>query len=242
MIVFEICGGNESHPIYQQLEVANGTRQYDFLRSLVVTSLAAGRPFLSGQIVRALNFHAIVCLHAYAGEHRPCEVMVGAPDPGREEPYRPPEHYRVDGLMDEFINIVNREWERTDPVALAAFVLWRLNHIHPFINGNGRSARAASYFVLCVKLGQWLPGKTILPEMLRQQRDRYVRALRQVDVSNKAGSLDLTPLHDLMNELLEVQLNGGDASAAPPASPPTPAPAAGGAPAGPPILPRPGTD
>lgn len=117
--------------------------------------------------------------------------------------------------MDDFINTVNRTWESADALALSAFVLWRLNHIHPFINGNGRTARAASYFVLCVKLGFWLPGATILPELLRRERPRYVEALRAADASIKAGSLDLSQLHALMAELLEEQI----ASAAPPAAP-----------------------
>ena len=55
--------------------------------------------------------------------------------------------------MDDFVNTVNRAWEKADELTLGAYVLWRLNHIHPFINGNGRTARAASYFVICLKLG-----------------------------------------------------------------------------------------
>ena len=148
MILFELTG-SEDHPAYQALEVANGNRQYDFLRSIVDASLAMGRPFLSQTVIKALNFQAITCLHTHAGEYRPCQVSVGD--------YEPPQHFRVPALMEDLVNSVNRMWETADPVALAAFVLWRINHIHPFINGNGRTARAASYFVLCVKIGGWLP-------------------------------------------------------------------------------------
>ncbi|MBL8221394.1 MAG: Fic family protein, partial [Bryobacterales bacterium] len=31
-------------------------------------------------------------------------------------------------------------------------VMWRLNWIHPFFGGNGRTARSASYLVLCASL------------------------------------------------------------------------------------------
>jgi Fic family protein len=117
--------------------------------------------------------------------------------------------------MEEFVNVVNRFWNEADPVVLASFVLWRLNYIHPFINGNGRTARAASYFVLCVKQGQWLPGTTILPELIRLHRDEYVRALEQVDKSVAEGKLDLSPLHGLLSQLLSEQL----ATAAPASSP-----------------------
>ncbi|MBP1873570.1 fido (protein-threonine AMPylation protein) [Ensifer adhaerens] len=198
MILFEITR-NEQHPAYQRLEIENGLRHYDFLRSMVVASLDMGRPFLSQQIMKALNFHAIACLHTHAGEYRPCPVRVGE--------YHPPQHYQVVPLMDDFVNMVNRSWQATDPVAMAAFVLWRLNHIHPFINGNGRTARAAAYFVLCVSAGSWLPGETILPELLRQERAEYVVALQRADAAfDERGEPDLGPLHEMLSRLLSQQL------------------------------------
>lgn len=199
MILHEIVG-SEQHPVYQDLEIANGIRQYDFLRSIVTASLAVQRPFLSSHIIKAFNFQAITCLHTNAGEFRPCPVIVGT--------HQPPEHYRVQALADDFVNIVNRSWETSDAVALAAFVLWRLNYIHPFINGNGRTARAACYFVLCVKAGTWLPGATILPELLRREREKYVEALKEGDASLGTGTLDLSKLHALISSLLEEQLKG----------------------------------
>jgi fido (protein-threonine AMPylation protein) len=197
LILYEILG-REDHPIYRDLEISNGARQYDFLRSLVTASLAVSKPFLSSQLLKALNFQAIACLHINAGDYRPCEVSVGL--------HQPPEQYRVTTLMDDFIHTVNRSWETADAVTLAAFVLWRLNFIHPFINGNGRTARAASYFVLCVKANAWLPGATILPELLRRNRTEYVEALVHADNSLKNGALDLGPLHTLIVRLLKEQL------------------------------------
>lgn len=109
--------------------------------------------------------------------------------------------------MDDLVNMVNRSWEQADPVALSAYVLWRLNHIHPFINGNGRTARAACYFVLCVKSGTWLPGMTILPELICRDRNEYVVALRRVDESLTRGPVDLGPLHELLSRLISEQLS-----------------------------------
>jgi len=199
MILYELVG-TEAHPEYQTLEVSNGVRQYDFLRSIVVASLNMRRPFLSHGIIKALNFHAITCLHTNAGEYRPCPVHVG--------PHEPPEHYRVPSLMEDLVNEVNFGLNTIDPVVLSAYVLWRLNYIHPFINGNGRTARAAAYFILCVKAGGWLPGETILPELLKvRERDAYVLALRHADDSLKSGSVDLGPLHQLITTLLTEQLS-----------------------------------
>ena len=204
MIIFELTG-REDHPVYQQLEVSNGNRQYDFLHSTVLASLAMGRPFLSQHIIKAFNFQAITCLHINAGEYRPCPVSVGA--------HAGPEHYRVPALMDDFVNVVNRNWDQTDAVALATFVLWRLNNIHPFINGNGRTARASCYFVLCVKSGGLLPGQTILPELIRRNRQEHIDALQHAHETFAAtGDPDLAPLHAILTRLIDEQI----ASAGPP--------------------------
>ncbi len=198
MIVFEIVN-REDNQVYKDLEQENGERHYDFLRSVVLSSIALQKPFLSADIIKALNFHAIACLHIHSGEYRPCEVHVGN--------YQPPEYIRVRALMDDFVNTVNRAWDSTEPLALAAYVLWRLNYIHPFINGNGRTARASCYFVLCMKLGSWLPGAVILPELIHRHRENYVVALQKADESWQNGTLDLTLLHDLLAELLQEQLD-----------------------------------
>jgi hypothetical protein len=197
VILFELTG-SEQHPAYQALEISNGNRHYDFLHSIVLASLEVGKPFLSQVVIKALNFHAITCLHINAGEYRPCAVTAGT--------HSPPEHYRVVALMDDFVNTVNRNWENSDAVALATFVLWRLNNIHPFINGNGRTARALCYFVLCVKAGNWLPGTPILPELIRQNHQEYVDALQAGHNSLALGKLDLSLLHALVSRLLTEQM------------------------------------
>jgi Fic family protein len=203
VILFDLVG-SETHPAYVELEIANGNRQYDFISSLVSASLAVQRPFLSQHVIKALNFQAITCLHQHSGEYRPCPVKVGD--------YEPPAHFLVPGLMEDFVNDVNRHWEKTDPIALASFVLWKLNWIHPFINGNGRTGRAAAYFVLCISAGKLLPGTTILPELIRHNRPEYVAALQAVDKSNAEGKLNLQPLADVIGRLVKQQLDSASAS------------------------------
>jgi fido (protein-threonine AMPylation protein) len=215
VIIFELTG-REDHPVYQALEISNGNRQYDFLNSIVLASLAMGRPFLSQHIIQAFNFQAITCLHIKAGEYRPCHVEVGD--------HKPPDFYRVPALMDDFVNIVNRSWDQTDAVVLATYVLWRLNNIHPFINGNGRTARAACYYVLCVKSGGLLPGQITLPELIRRNRQEHIDALQRAHESFAAtGDPDLAPLHAIITRLIDEQIAsagappaGGDAT--PPAA------------------------
>ncbi|MGE0768966.1 MAG: Fic family protein [Hyphomicrobiaceae bacterium] len=194
------------------MAIANGNRHYDFLRSVVLAAVASGKPFISHNIIKALNYHAIVCLHTNPGEYRPWLVQVG-------DDFKPVQHFRVPDLMDDFINTVNVSLSSQDAVGLSAYVLWRLNHIHPFNNGNGRTARAACYFILCVTSGGWLRGAPILPELLVQNRDEYVAALKAADASLPSGGVDLADLHALLVRLLQQQMAS---TGAPPNMPATP--------------------
>jgi Fic/DOC family len=197
LILFDLSG-SEANPVYQSMAISNGDRQFSFLQSLVGAAIASDQHFISDTLLKSLNFHAIACLHTSAGQYRPCQVTVGA--------YVPPPEFQVPGLMENFINTVNRSWETADPIGLSAFVLWRLNHIHPFINGNGRTARAAAYFVLCVKFGGWLKGTPILPARLKLNDPDYVAAIQAADVSLATGQLDLSALHTLISRLLSEQI------------------------------------
>lgn len=205
MILFELCGQTENHPIYQGMSVANGNRHYSFLASAVETALTLPNgDFLSQTLLKAINYHAIACLHPYAGEYRPCSVKAGE--------RRCPEHYRVSTMMDDLVNRVNRNWESAEATTLAAIVIWGLNYIHPFINGNGRTARAAGHFVLCMKAGEWLPGQKILPELIRSEEhyEDYIAALRHAhDIVDNGKPREgfLEPMIQLLDRLLLQQLS-----------------------------------
>lgn len=174
MNLFEL-NNDENHPAYKFMKDANVLRQYHFLESLVRTALLVNRPMISTAIIKALNFHAITCLHSNAGEFRPWLIRVGE--------YDPPEHFRVPDLMNDFVNVVNRYWNERGAFSLAAYCLWRLNYIHPFVNGNGRRARALCYFVICVKLNMWLPGKPAMPELIVANHGEYVALLKETDLA-----------------------------------------------------------
>lgn len=201
MIVYDLTGGEDNEP-YQHLQVDNLIRQYDFLRSIISTAVRLNHQKVTRDVVQALNYHAIACLHAEAGEYRGYQVLVGTN--GNVE-YTPPDHSQVERFMRNFIDQVNGAWGVTDPIVLASYCLWRLNYVHPFVNGNGRTARALCYYVLCVKLGGPLPGSPILPELIRQNRDEYVSALRMVDADQTRQGL--SALCAFVAGLLEQQLS-----------------------------------
>jgi Fic family protein len=120
--------------------------------------------------------------------------------------YEPPNHTEVPRLVEEMCAYINDHWDNL-PVHLASYAMWRVNWIHPFYGGNGRSARAFSYLILCLKLGFTPPAsdKTV-PELIGEDRTPYYAALRKADEAWAAGQLNLTAMEDLISSLLAAQL------------------------------------
>lgn len=196
MIIFDYVG-DENHPIYADLAKENAARLHSFTRSLIRAASQVGKPYLSHALLKALNSHAIARLHIKAGEYRPCEVQAGG--------LTPPSYYQVPDLMDRFINEVNRSWEQLLPTMLAAHVLWRLSHIHPFINGNGKTARAACYFVLCLRNRVSLDHSPAIPDLLDDHREEYINALLKADELHSQGEesqIMLEPIITLLEKLI----------------------------------------
>jgi Fic family protein len=100
---------------------------------------------------------------------------------------------------------VNDGWDKT-PIHLAAYLMWRLNWIHPFFGGNGRTSRAVSYLILCAKLGFVLPGAQTIPDQIVAHRQPYFDALQAADAAWESGQLDLSQMESLLGDLLATQL------------------------------------
>ena len=87
-----------------------------------------------------------------------------------------------------------------------AYALWRLNWIHPFGDGNGRTARAICDAILCVGFGRELPGTLTIHEQISNNRYPYWDALKAADRAWKDGALDVSEMETLIAVLLERQL------------------------------------
>ena len=84
--------------------------------------------------------------------------------------------------------------------------MWRLSWIHPFTDGNGRTSRAASYMILCVKLGYVVPGKDTIPDQIAADKTPYYKALEAADDAWEQGKIDLTAMKEFLNAMLAKQL------------------------------------
>lgn len=182
-------------------EARNGILQFDHVTRLIEEFLDPERPFkLRPSTLLALNRTALDGINAYAGNYRPGAVKIGG------SKHVPPGAHLVPELIEELCDYVNDHWRDKSPIHLAAYVMWRLNWIHPFADGNGRTARAVSYLVLCIKSGMRLPGRKTIPDQIASNKQPYYDALESADEAAKGGALDLTRLERHLSDLLAAQL------------------------------------
>ena len=108
--------------------------------------------------------------------------------------------------MTEMCDYVNKIWKRKPAMHLCSYVMWRLNWIHPFSDGNGRTTRAIAYVVLCAKLGYRLPGQVTVPELIAANKTPYYKALERADQAEKKNLVDVAAMEKLLSDLLAKQL------------------------------------
>ena len=188
----------ENRDLFVRVQEQNLIRQYGLLTNCIEIGLAKGPISFDKYLLWSLNHVAVANISQLSGRFRKEPIHVGR--------HVPPHFNEVDDWMDRFISTVQENWYVWTETELAAYGLWRLNWIHPFLEGNGRTARAACYFLLCVRLGALLPGKRIVPERIREDRKGYEAALTAADRSWDAGHLDFTEMEVYLSRLLKEQL------------------------------------
>jgi Fic family protein len=103
-----------------------------------------------------------------AGHYRTSNVMiVGAI-------HLPPSAVKVPRLMQEFLQWYYENKDKLSVVELAAWVHYKIVYIHPFIDGNGRTARLLMNLIL---IQHGYPPAVIL----NIDRKKYYRVLKQAD-------------------------------------------------------------
>jgi len=131
-----------------------------------------------------LHLHALVVKGilppAEIGQYRRVPVVVGVPTTG-EIVYRPPGWQDVPELVADFVAWLNSPQAATlMPVLQAGIAHYELVRIHPFVDGNGRTARALATLILAQKDFD-TKRFFALDEYYNQDRASYYEALRSVD-------------------------------------------------------------
>ncbi len=122
-----------------------------------------------------------------AGNYREVQVIVGNPKTGKVT-YTPPGPAEVPSLTKALVEWLNSE-DALDlmPAVQAGIAHNELARIHPFVDGNGRTARALATLVL-TKRGFDTKRFFALEEHYNKERPSYYSALSSAD----AGDRDLT--------------------------------------------------
>lgn len=185
---------------FARVQEQNLLRQYDLLANCIEIGHRKGIEAFDKYTLWSLNAAAVSNIAQFGGRFREQPIYVGH--------HRPPHFSTVGNLMDQFISLIHENWDIIDhPTILPAYALWRMNWIHPFIEGNGRTARAACYYLICLRAGQLLPGKKIVPERIRENRVPYYAALQAADRHWEQGDFDVSELADYLQGLLAAQLS-----------------------------------
>ncbi|MBI4274835.1 MAG: Fic family protein [Rhizobiales bacterium] len=191
-------------------EAENGVRQYNLAIEIIRQHVKdPERPFrLRLSIILKLHHEALAGIHPLAGTFRNTQVKISKSE------HQPPEAFFVAEEVEALCRYVNENWQK-EAVHLAAFVLWKLIWIHPFADGNGRTARIVSYLVLCLKMDSILPGLPTVPEQIAENKKPYYDALEAADAAWKSRQqIDLSQIEKLLEDMLAIQLVNAAKSAA----------------------------
>jgi len=137
-------------------------------------------------------------LHPEAtGIYRQCSVYL------RFSSHVPPHFSEVPGYVEQLVSkLRSMEADGSSVTVKMAYVLWAFNWVHPFENGNGRTARLLAHLIFVRHTGNnslsWH-----LEKHLGDVRNRYFDALQVADDSFADGLIDLSSLEALIFEFFD---------------------------------------
>jgi len=156
--------------------------------------------------IHALTCRKIIPSKEY-GRYRRVQVVLRNSQTG-EIAFRPPPAIEVPYLVEDFFTWLNsQEAEELHPVLKAAITHYILVAIHPFIEGNGRTARAFATLVLFVE-GYDIRKFFSLEESFDREAPFYFGALMSVsNLSSELEKRDLTTWVEYFTSVLAKELS-----------------------------------
>ncbi|HII09133.1 MAG TPA: Fic family protein, partial [Methanosphaera sp.] len=115
-----------------------------------------------------------------AGRFRDTPVVIGNLKTGKLN-FVPPSPIKVPYLIGELLDWINVQNE-LNPIILAGILHYEFVRIHPFVDGNGRTARALATLILLLNDFN-IKGYFSLDEYYNQDRQSYYSALQSADKS-----------------------------------------------------------
>jgi Fic family protein len=143
---------------------------------------------------------------AAPGQYRQIQNYVVNSKTG-ETVYTPPPVYEIQRMMQELVDYINKTRE-IHPVFVSGIAQFQLVHIHPFLDGNGRSARLLS--TLCLyKKGYDFKQLFTMSEYYDRNRSDYYKSIQSV----RENKMDMTEwleyfTHALAKQMQEIKIKG----------------------------------
>jgi fido (protein-threonine AMPylation protein) len=131
--------------LFARIQERNLIRQYDLLANCIEIGIKKGPEALDKYTLWALNHIAVANVAQFGGRFREEPIYVGS--------HIPPHFRDVPELMDRFLSFIHENWYAARETQLAAYALWRLNWIHPFVEGNRQNSE--SYRLLHPLCSKW---------------------------------------------------------------------------------------
>lgn len=185
-------------------EASNALKQAHRVKEVILDALYGDRPFkLRTSLFLNLNKCAIDGLSLFSGVFRNTDVHI------QESKHQPPGAHLVPELVEELCDYIQENWQSKTGIHLAAYTLWRTNWIHPFVDGNGRTARAVSHVVLCTRDQIFLPGSKTIPDQIVEHRGGYYSALEDADARYEGNGIQddtVEALEHMLASMLATQL------------------------------------
>jgi len=185
-------------------ELMNYKKAFEFVSGY----LEDGGPITEG-LVREIHKRLVQGVRGEAaapGEYRKIQNYV-ANSITREIIYTPPPAHDVPIMMAELVDWLNREQE-VHPVLVSGIAQFQLVHVHPFLDGNGRTSRLLS--TLCLyRAGYDFKRLFTISEYYDQNRPAFYRAIQRV----RENGMDMTGwlayfVEGLTAQLAEVKERG----------------------------------
>ncbi|HTB23994.1 MAG TPA: Fic family protein [Puia sp.] len=140
---------------------------------------------------RMLEIHQIITHNTLAekteeGAFRTTnDVQVVAVQTGRVV-YTPPEIKNLSGLIGDFCEFANDRKKDNfflHPISKAIILHFLIGYLHPFTDGNGRTARAIFYWYL-IRKGYWLIEYMSVSRIILGSRAQYARAYQHTELDD----------------------------------------------------------
>lgn len=145
--------------------------------------------YISEFVDSPLDFKIIIELHKimtantdaerYSGNFRKGEVFVTDHVDG-EIAHIPPDWEEVESLMEELCTFINNDDKFIHPIIKSSIIHFMIGYIHPFKDGNGRSARALFYWFL-LKKGYALVKNISISRVILESRTQYDKAFLKTE-------------------------------------------------------------